>query len=349
MRALELGEALGHEEVVFVRDPAAGLRAVIAIHDTTLGPAVGGTRFFPYPSLDAAAIDALRLSRAMTAKSAMAEMPYGGGKAAIVGDPARDKNEVLLEAYARAVHRLGGRFRTGADMGIAGADVAFMASFTPHVSHTPERAPVDTAELAAIGVLESIRAVGGLLGRPLDGLRVAVQGLGAVGGRLARLLATEGAPLVVADHDESRVAAAVAELPAEAVPPSAIAEWEADVFSPNAGGSVLNDETVPRLRCRAVVGGANEQLAEPRHGDDLFARGILYAPDYVVNAGGLISLLYETGEADYPGVLECTRAIGPRVGALLQRARAEGVAPHRLADRMVEERLAAARHARGRA
>jgi leucine dehydrogenase len=175
---------------------------------------------------------------------------------------------------------------------------------------------------------------------------VAVQGLGQVGYRLAKLLAAEGARLTVADVDLGRVERAEAELRAATVAPEAIYDVEADVFSPNAAGSVLNDDTLPRLRCRAVVGGANEQLAEPRHGDALHARGILYGPDYVVNAGGLLSLLYEMGETDEDGVTERVKGIGTQLFELLQRSRAEGVASHTLADRMAEERLRAARERR---
>jgi leucine dehydrogenase len=343
MTALEMAREMGHEEVILVQDPAAGLRGVIAIHDTTLGPAVGGTRMRLYPTVDEAAVDALRLSRAMTYKAAMAEMPRGGGKAVILGDPGCDKTRALLAAYARAVERLGGRFQTGADMGIDGRDVAVMSRHTRHAHHTPPDATVDTAELAALGVFASIRAAAAEMQRPLDALHVAVQGLGQVGYRLARMLRDAGARLTAADVDAGRVERAGAELHAAPVEAAAIYEVEADVFSPNAAGGVITDETLPRLRCRAVVGAANEQLAEPRHGDALHARGILYGPDYVVNAGGLLSLLYELGEVDEDGVKRRVAQIGDRLADLWARARREGVPPHRLADRIAEERLAAAR------
>jgi leucine dehydrogenase len=346
MSAFDLLRALGHEEVVLAYDRAAGLRAIIAIHDTTFGPAVGGTRMRPYPDLDAAMVDALRLSRAMTYKAVMCGMKRGGGKAVIVGDPARDKTPVLLEAYARAVDRLGGRFHTGGDMGIDGRDVAVFRRFTNYASHTVHGSRLDTSALAALGVFESIRAAASLLDRPLRGLRVAVQGVGELGSHLAHRLASEGVRVVVADPVAERVEAARRDAGVEAVEPEAIYDVECDVFSPNAVTGVLNDQTIPRLRCRAVVGGANEQLGEPRDGDALHERGILYAPDYVVNAGGLLSLLWEVGETDEAGVIDQTRAIGPRVLQILTRSRQEGVASHRLADRSVEERLAAARAAR---
>jgi leucine dehydrogenase len=343
MTALELAREMGHEEVILVQDAAAGLRAVIAIHDTALGPAVGGTRMRLYPALDDAMVDALRLARAMTYKAALAEMPRGGGKAVILGDPGRDKTRALLASYARAVERLGGRFQSGADMGIDARDVAVMSRITRYVSHTPPDAKVDTAELAALGVLASIRAAAAETGKGMDGLHVAVQGLGQVGYRLARMLAKAGARLTVADVDAGRAERAAVELPAAVVSPDGIYDIEADVFSPNAAGGIINDATVPRLRCRAVAGAANEQLAEPRHGDALHERGILYGPDYVVNAGGLLSLLFELGETDEEGVTRRVDAIGGRLTSLWERARREKVAPHRLADRIAEERLAAAR------
>jgi leucine dehydrogenase len=343
MSALELAVSLGHEEVVLVRDEAAGLRAVIAIHDTTLGPAAGGTRMQPYASLDAAVVEALRLSRAMTAKAVMADVGRGGGKAVILGDPARDKTRALLQAYARAVERLGGRFHTGPDVGIDGRDVAVLARHTKHVSHTAAGATVTVADLTAIGVLEAVRTVARRLGRELSGLHVAIQGLGQVGLRLARLLAAEAARLTVADVDEGRAERTAAELGADRIAPEAIYDVEADVFSPNALGGVLNDATLPRLRARAICGAANEQLEEPRHGDRLHERGILYAPDYVVNAGGLVSLLFELGQTDEETVVRRVKGIGDRLGDLLARAEREAAAPFRVADRMVEERLAAAR------
>lgn len=350
--ALALATELGHEELIVLNEPGSRLRAVIAIHDTTLGPAVGGTRMRPYPSLDAAAVDALRLSRAMTCKAVMAGVARGGGKGVILGDPA-DKDRPLLAAYARAVERLGGRFHTGCDMGIDGRDVAVMARLTRHVSHAGPRSGdatgssgTDAAQLAALGVFEAVRAAAQALDRDLAGLRVAVQGLGQVGYALCRRLAAAGASLTVADLNPRAVDRAVAEMNAAAVPPESIYDVEAEVFSPNAAGGIFDAFTLPRLRCRAVVGGANEQLADPAAGDELHRRGILYGPDYVVNAGGLLSLLYELGETDEEGVTARVREIGPRVGELWARSRAEGLPPHRIADRIVEQRLEAARAAR---
>ena len=348
MSALDRAVEWGHQEVLVHQDRDSGLRCVIAIHDTTLGVAAGGTRMRVYPSLEEAATDALRLARAMTYKSAMAEMPFGGGKAVILGDPARDKTRALLAAYARVIDRMGGRFNTGCDMGMDERDMAVLSRLTRHVQHAPTGQRLDTADLAALGVFESIRAAAAVLARPMEGLRVAVQGLGNVGFQLARRLAAAGARLVVADLDTARAERAAAELRAEPVEPAAIYDSDADVFSPNAAGGVLNGQTIPRLRCRAVVGGANEQLAEPGDGDALHSRGILYGPDYVVNAGGLLSLVYDTEHADDDTVTSRVVAIGPRLRAVWDRARMENLAPHRMADHMAEERLAAARRGRAR-
>jgi glutamate dehydrogenase/leucine dehydrogenase len=346
VKGLAYAERWGHEEIVIVRDAPSGLHAVIALHDTTLGPAIGGTRMREYPSEDDALLDALRLARAMTYKSAMAGMAYGGGKAVIVGDPARQKTPRLLTAYARAVERLGGRFHTGTDMGLDGSDIAVMARVTRYASHTPPGCKVDSAGLAALGVFASLEQAARVLGRPLRGLHVAVQGLGAVGGKVAALLAEQGARLTVCDVARARLDEVVRGLGAQAVAPESIFDVEADVFSPNAAGGILDGATIPRLRCRAVVGGANDQLADDDAGQALHARGILYGPDYVVNAGGLISVLLETGALDETSVIARVRAIGDTVAGIWATSRRDDVPPARVADAIVEKRLAAARAAR---
>ena len=345
MNALAYAERWGHEEIVILRDAPSGLHAIVALHDTTLGPAIGGTRMREYPSEEEALLDALRLARAMTYKSAMAGMAYGGGKAVIVGDPARQKTPRLLTAYARAVDRLGGRFHTGTDMGLDGRDIAVMARVTRYASRTPPECAVESSSLAALGVFASIEQAAKVLGRPLRGLHVAVQGLGAVGGKLAALLAEQGARLTVCDVAPARVEEARGR-GAQTVAPEKIFDVEADVFSPNAAGGILDETTIPRLRCRAVVGGANDQLADEAAGPALHARGILYGPDYVVNAGGLISVLLETGALDETAVVARVRAIGDSVAAIWESSRRQDVPPAGVADAIVEKRLAAARAAR---
>lgn len=346
LKALELGAQLGHEEVVLIQDRESGLRGAIAIHDSTFGPSVGGTRMRVYSSYDDAVVDALRLARAMTYKATMVEMPYGGAKAVIMGDPNRDKTRPLLVAYARAVDRLGGRFFTGCDMGIEPRDLKVMQRHTKHLSHANEDSPIDTSYLAALGVFEGIAAAAAILGRTLASLRVAVQGVGAVGFHLAKLLVEHGARVIVADPDPARAQRAVRTLDARPVEPEAIYDVEADVFSPNAMGGILNDDTIARLKVQAIVGGANEQLLDPRHGDVLHSIGILWAPDYVANAGGLLSLLYETKQADEEGVVDRVRMIGPRLADIWQRSAEEEQPPGVVADRIVEERLALGRRAK---
>lgn len=343
MTPLDLARDMRHEEVCILRIGDTGLRVVIAIHDTTLGPAVGGTRMMKYPRFDDAILDALRLSRAMTYKAAMAEMSWGGAKAVIDGDPIIDKTDLFYDAYAEALDRFG-RFHTGGDMGIDAADVTELARRTKRMSHVPPEAGVSASGLTAIGVREAIMAASRSIRRePTTAIHVAIQGLGEVGWPLARMLATDGIRLTVTDTDPARISAAVRELGASAVSPDAIYDVEADVFAPCARGAVLNEDTIPRLRCAAVVGAANEQLCDPQHGDLLNELGILYGPDYVVNAGGLLSLLFERGETDEPGIVARVRQIGPRVANLWREGQALGIPPHRLADRIVEDKLARAR------
>lgn len=341
--ALDQLAKLGHEQIHIMREPSAGLRVIIAVHDTTLGPAVGGTRMRMYDSIDDAIFDVLRLSRAMTYKAAMAGMSWGGGKAVIIGDPAKDKTHALLESYAAILNRLN-VLHTGGDMGIDSDDVTFLSRHTRHISQVPQGSGVDASDLTAVGVVEGIRAVTQALGRSIDGLHVAIQGLGQVGAKLAARLAAEGVRLTVADVDQKRVAAVAQSTRAAVVAPAAILSVEADIFSPNAAGGILSTESIRSLRCRAVAGAANEQLAKPAEdGQILFERGILFAPDYVINAGGLLSLLYELGETDETGIVERVKGIGPRVGAILEASHRERTPPHIIADRMVEEKLLEAR------
>lgn len=288
-----------HELVQLVRDPSSGLTVIIALHSTHLGPAAGGTRFWHYPRQSNALRDALRLSRGMSYKNAMADLPLGGGKAVILADESRTKTDAMLAAFGDAVENLGGRYVTAEDVGISEADMVAVAKRTAHVSGLPVEgegtAGGDPGPFTAMGVYHGIKAaVAYKLGKDsLAGVHVALQGTGSVGGGVARLLARDGAKLTISDINEERAAQLAQEIGASLAAPDAIMGTACDVFSPNALGAILDDEGIARLDCAVVAGAANNQLARARHGEVLAARDILYAPDYVINAGGIISCALE--------------------------------------------------------
>jgi len=348
MTVFEAPEFAEHDEVVFCRDSRSGLRAIIAIHDTAFGPAVGGCRMWPYETETEAIRDALRLSRGMSYKSAMAGLPLGGGKSVIIGDPRRDKTEALLRAFGRCIDRLGGRYVAAEDVGLSVEDIETIGLETRHVAglSMSRGASGDPSPLTACGVYEGMRAaVRHRLGREgLGGLRIAVQGLGHVGMRLCEHLHQEGAELLVADLDAGAVEAAVRAFGAKAVPADLILAQEVDVVAPCALGAVLDDESIPRLRARVIAGAANNQLAEERHGVELAERGILYAPDYVINAGGIINVAGEVcGDYDLARSMERVAAIADTLHAIFDEARRRGEATSRVADRIARARLEAAR------
>jgi leucine dehydrogenase len=344
--ALDLAAALEHERVIVIHDPESGLRSVVAIHSSALGPAVGGTRMRAYSSFDDAVVDALRLARAMTYKAAYAGLAMGGAKAVIDADPGSADRRALLAAHAKAVRELEGRFVTGGDMGVDLDDVRFMAQFSRAFEHAPKGSGPDASELTAIGVFAAIRATAARLGLGLVGLRVAIQGAGEVGARLAARLGEAGARVVVADLVGERAHAAAEVSGREVVDPATILAAECDVLSPNAAGGVLDLAAIERLRCRAVCGAANNPLAAPECGDELARRGILYAPDFVASAGGILSLLFERGELDAAGIVARVERIGDDLAELFDAAQSEGIPPFRLAERRVDDKLAAARAAR---
>lgn len=339
---MDLDQAMreaGHEQVTVRRDPTVGYLGIFAVHSTALGPAVGGTRLWPYASFDEALADALRLSRGMTYKNALAGLPFGGGKAVLMGPGPADRpaREAFFRAHGRAVDGLGGRFVTAEDVGTSPADMEAVARETRHVAGL-SRGMGDPSPYTARGVLRAMEAVAverwGT--RDLGGRRVAIQGLGNVGFHLARLLSGAGARLVVADLRPDRVREAEASLGAEVVDPDEIVAAEADIFAPCALGGVLGPETVDRLRVAAVCGGANNQLLGAEDGDALAGRGILYVPDYVANAGGVITGGVDIAgwdrtrmEAALDGIFDTTRRV-------FAAAREWDVAPHRAADRMAE-------------
>ncbi|MGF1528671.1 MAG: Glu/Leu/Phe/Val dehydrogenase dimerization domain-containing protein [Candidatus Competibacterales bacterium] len=337
-----------HEQVLFCRDGKAGLCAIIAVHNTHLGPSLGGCRMYPYPDDDAALEDVLRLSKGMTYKSAMAGLPLGGGKSVIIADPKADKTPALFHAMGRMVDSLGGRYIAAEDSGTTVADLRTMGEVTAFVAGVREKVTGDgtlrsgdPSPATAHGVFEGIKAaVKHRLQRDsLAGLKVAVQGLGSVGFRLAKLLAEAGATLWVADVDPQRVERAVAELQATSVAVDAIYGLDVDVFAPCALGAVINDTTLPALKASVVAGAANNQLARPHHDAELRRRGILYAPDYVINAGGIVDVYYERAGFDRAKLLAHLDKIHDTLVEIFQRADREYAPTQAIADRIAEERF----------
>ena len=287
-----------HEGVHLFRDAASGLTAVIAVHSTHLGPAAGGARFWAYADRQEAVTDALRLSRGMSYKNAMAGLPMGGGKAVIVADNPDAKTPELLAAFGRAIDSLGGRYVTAEDVGMSDADMVAIARETRHVSGLPVasgEAGGDPGPLTALGVYLGIRAAirRGLGKDSTEGVHVAIQGVGSVGGAVARRLAADGARLTLADVNLARAKALADELGADLADSAAIMTVEADVLSPNALGAILTTDSISALKVPVVAGGANNQLATAADGQRIHDRGILYAPDYVINAGGIINVALE--------------------------------------------------------
>ncbi len=337
----------GHEQVVFGNDPQTGLRCIIAIYSTALGPALGGTRFYPYASETDALVDVLRLSKAMAYKAACAGLDLGGGKAVILGDPATGKTEGLLRAYGRIVQSLGGRYVTACDVGTYPADMNVVKRETRWASgaDTIEGGSGDSSVLTAYGTYVGIKAcLERVFGSDsLAGRHVAVQGVGKVGGKLVEHLAAEGARLTVADVDEEAAARVAERSGAEIVGNDKVSAVDADVFSPNALGAVLDDTTIPRLQCRVVAGAANNQLLEPRHGDALGEAGILYAPDYVINAGGLIQVADEL-HRDGPNLARArgrVEGIGRRLHEVFEFADTQRISTEAAAELLAERRIAA--------
>lgn len=338
-----------YENLVFCQEKTLGLKAIIAIHDTTLGPAAGGIRMWPYESEEDAIKDAARLARAMTYKNAAAGLPYGGGKIVIIGDPKRDKNEGMLRALARYIQRLGGLFLAGEDVGTTLEDMVIMRQESPSIVTIPETmgGPGDTGYATAFGVFQGIRAcLRETYGSPLlQGRSIAVQGVGSVGKELVKLLVEAGADVTIADVDEERVRAIASQFHVNVSSPGEIQMQAVDAFSPCALGGILNDQTVPALKCKIVCGSANNQLAEERHADMLLERGILYAPDYITNAGGVISGV----DSLYPGGFNRQRALDKvshiyrTMGEVISIAKAQGISTASAAGVLAEQRIAMVR------
>jgi leucine dehydrogenase len=333
----------GHEEVVYGHDAGSGLKTIIAIHSTALGPALGGTRFFPYGNEEDALRDVLRLSRGMTYKAAAAGLDLGGGKAVIIGDPRKDKSERMLRAYGRIVDSLHGRYITAEDVGTTAADIEIIRRETPWAlgMTVVDGGSGDPSPVTARGLFAALRGVAKFLWDDPDvaGRRIAVQGVGKVGMAFVQLLVEARAEVVVTDSHEPHLTRAVEDLGVKAVAPDDVYVVDCDVFSPCALGATLNKETIPRLSCVAVVGSANNQLAEPSDAELLAQRGILYAPDFVVNAGGLINVYEELRGYSAARALHRVEGIYHATINVLESARREGIDPNRAAERLAEERI----------
>ncbi|MFA7264044.1 MAG: Glu/Leu/Phe/Val dehydrogenase [Caulobacter sp.] len=344
-----------HEGVHAIFDEKTGLKTIIAIHSTARGPAAGGCRMWPYESDDAALTDALRLSRAMSYKNALADIPLGGGKAVILGDARADKTPALFEAFGRAVEGLGGQYWTAEDVGVSPDDLMSARKQTRYVAGLEGHpaASGDPSPVTAEGVFRGVRlCVERAYGRDLKGVTVAIQGVGHVGGYLADKLHAAGAELVITDVNEAALAQVAARTGATIVPPAAIFDVEAQVFAPCALGGAVNVETLARLKGRVVAGAANNQLASPEVGRLLFERGLLYAPDYVINGGGIINVAaeiaaLEAGATFDPAWVEAKLArLTQTLGEILDASVAEKRPTHEVADEMAKARIAGAVAAR---
>ncbi|MBK9433200.1 MAG: Glu/Leu/Phe/Val dehydrogenase [Sphingomonadales bacterium] len=326
-----------HESVHLFDDAKTGMRGVIAIHSTHNGPAAGGTRFWHYADQQAAITDALRLSRGMSYKNAMAGLPAGGGKAVILADNARTKTQDRLDAFARAVDSLGGRYITAQDVGMSEDDMVSLARVTPHVAGLPGQGG-DPGPYTARGVYLGVKAAAkqALGTTDLEGVHVAIQGVGSVGGGTARHLAAQGAKLTLSDVDSARAAALATELGAQTVEASEIMRVEADIFSPCALGAILTETSVAALRVKAVAGGANNQLATGTEGRMLADRGILYAPDYVINAGGIINVLRHIDGAGDAEINTRIDAIPGRLESIWTESARTGQTSAEVADQMAK-------------
>jgi leucine dehydrogenase len=335
---------MGHEEVVMCSDPSVGYRGILAVHSTTLGPALGGTRFWQYATDEEAITDALRLSRGMTYKNAVAGLPLGGGKSIIIGDNRTQDREKIFRAHGRFIESLGGRYITAEDVGTSTKDMDYVHLETSHVAGLAEKSG-DPSPVTAHGVFRAVQASAHQMwgSNSLKGKTVSIQGCGHVGRYLADELHEAGANLIVSDIDSAKAARVAKATGAKIVEGDAIFEADADIFSPCALGGIINDTTIPKLKVKIVAGGANNQLLEERHGDELARRGILYTPDYVANAGGVINVYGEVAGWETQRALDKADDIYDTVLKVFDIAETQHIPTYEAADRLAEQRLAAVR------
>ncbi|MHB8757282.1 MAG: Glu/Leu/Phe/Val family dehydrogenase [Bacillota bacterium] len=337
-------EKYAYEQVVFCHDKTSGLKAIIAIHNTTLGPALGGCRFWTYPDEDAAVLDALRLARGMTYKSAAAGLNLGGGKSVIMGNPRTDKSEVLFRAFGRFLESLQGRYITAEDVGTNVADMDTIhqeTEFVAGVSSSTHGSSGDPSPATAFGVWRGMKACAREVwgDEDLTGKTVAIQGVGNVGYHLGRHLHDEGAKLIVTDINEQNLERAVKELGATAVKPEEIFGAKADILAPCALGAILNGETIPQLKVQIIAGSANNQLKEEKDGDELQRLGILYAPDYVINAGGVINVADELQGYNRDRAMKKVATVYDNVAKVIRMSKERKIPTYKAADLVAEERI----------
>lgn len=342
MKIFEAMEQYGHEELVFWHDQTTGLKAIVAIHDTTLGPALGGLRMWPYETEDEAITDVLRLSRGMTYKNAAMGLDLGGGKSVIWADSRHDKSEALLRSFGRLIQSLGGRYITAEDVGVNADDMAMISRETEFVGGLKETSG-DPSPATALGVLEGMKAamMTAFGSDDFHGRTVAIQGLGHVGSLLGRMLVEEEAELIVTDIHPEDGQQVAEQLGAKWVSPDEIYGVKADIFAPCALGAIINDDTIPQFRCKVIAGSANNQLKEPRHGLELLRRGIVYVPDYVINGGGVVNVADEFHRDGYhkERAYSRVRQIGKQVSEILLHSQEENIPTQDAADRVAERRI----------
>lgn len=336
--------SMEHEQVVFCNDPASGLKAIIAVHNTVLGPSLGGTRMWPYKNEAEALTDVLRLSRGMTFKSAISGLNLGGGKAVIIGDPRKDKTEALMRRFGQFVDGLAGKYITAEDVGISTRDIEYVAEETEHVAGLPESRDGggDPSPVTAYGVYMGMKASAkeAYGSDDLNGKRVLVQGVGHVGYYLVKHLVEEGAHVAISDIFEERIAAITKEFKVEVVHVDDVYEYDMDIYAPCALGATVNDDTLSKLKCQIIAGAANNQLAdEKKHSEIIMQKGLIYAPDFLINAGGIINCYSEVIGYNREDAYRKTTHIYDVTRNVLKEASANNEAAHAVALRMAQERI----------
>ncbi|EKN63149.1 glutamate dehydrogenase/leucine dehydrogenase [Schinkia azotoformans MEV2011] len=343
-------EKYDYEQLVFCQDKQSGLKAIICIHDTTLGPALGGTRMWTYESEEAAIEDALRLGKGMTYKNAAAGLNLGGGKTVIIGDPRKDKNEAMFRAFGRYVQGLNGRYITAEDVGTTVADMDLIHEETDYVTGISPAfgSSGNPSPVTAYGVYRGMKAAAkeAFGTDSLEGKTISVQGVGSVAYTLCEYLNKEGANLIVTDINKEAVQRAVQEFGAKAVDPSDIYSVDCDIYSPCALGATINDTTIPQLKAKVIAGSANNQLKDERHGDRLHELGIVYAPDYVINAGGVINVADELYGYNRDRAMKKVEMIYDNIAKVIEISKRDGIPTYKAADRLAEERIERMRHSR---